>query len=381
MHIVIAPDSFKESADALQVANAVEKGMKTAFPTASFTKVPMADGGEGTVRAVVDATGGQVVSTDVTGPGGSVVTASYGVTGDGTTAVMEMAEAAGIHLTVREHRSPDTATTAGVGDMILDALDRGVRHFVVGIGGSATNDGGAGMLQRLGVSFQDSRGVELPHGGRALLALDRLDTSELDPRLEESRFRIACDVDNPLCGPNGASVVYGPQKGAEEEMITELDRALAQFAAVGEAHGLPDVRYVPGSGAAGGLGAGFLMFLPSSLERGAVIVAEETGLAEQLQHADIVVTGEGGMNHQTVNGKTPVYVAQLSRQVNPDAPVIALCGSISDGYEGVFDEGIDAVFSSLREPASLDELPARAEGDIELAAANIARMLRLSFSS
>ncbi|NJP37559.1 glycerate kinase [Alkalicoccus luteus] len=376
MNIVIASDSYKGSLSSMEAGEACKEGILRVMPEASVTVKPMADGGEGTVTALVDALGGSWHSKAVHDPFGNMTEATYAVSSDGGTAVMEMAEASGIHYSDCVPQSVLRASTYGTGELILDALDQGVREFIVGIGGSATNDAGTGMLRALGVSFLDTQGKELPEGGAALTKLAAIELEGMDVRLKECRFRIACDVENPLTGPNGASAVYGPQKGAGEEEVALLDRALKQFAEVAEDTLKMDLDRPAGAGAAGGLGAAFLGFLPSDLEKGAVIVSDVTNLAESLKEADLVITGEGGINHQTVYGKTPIHVAKLAKELRNDVPVIALCGCIEPGYETVFDGGIDAVFSTVDRPGRLQDLQKTAAENVARTAENVARLMK-----
>ncbi|WP_147804112.1 glycerate kinase [Alkalicoccus halolimnae] len=378
MKIVIAPDSFKETLSAYEVGEAAAAGFKKSLPCAETFICPMADGGEGTVAAMVDATNGSFISADVHDPLGRLIQARYGLSGNNDTAFIEMAEASGIHLVQSIERDVRKASSYGTGELILHALNRGTRNFIIGIGGSATNDGGAGMLQSLGAVFRDKNGFQLHPGGAALAELETIDLTSFDTRISESTFRIACDVENPLTGEYGASAVYGPQKGADAEDIKVLDNALKRFATVGEAAAGVPIDNIAGAGAAGGLGAAFLGFFPAFLEKGAEIVADVVNLEHYLKQADLVVTGEGGINSQTIYGKTPIYVAALSKKLNAGIPVIALCGSITDGYENVFEHGIDAVFSTLSEIAGIEELKQLTPRHISHTAENIGRLVNLS---
>lgn len=379
MKIVVVCDSFKESLSSLAVAEEIEAGFRAVFPALECISLPVADGGEGTVDALVQATAGQFLHHDVTGPMGERVRARYGVLGDGRTAVIEMAAAAGLDLVPRAARDPRIATTFGLGQLILHALDGGCRRFILGLGGSATNDGGAGMAQALGVRFLDENGQELPRGGAALQALARIDASALDTRLAESVFEIACDVDNPLTGEHGASAVFGPQKGATPDMVALLDTALVRFGQALETHGGVSIMTAPGAGAAGGLGAGASVFLGATLRPGVDIVLDALALDTALVGADLVITGEGRLDSQTVRGKTPVGVARLARQHG--VPVIALAGALGAGYEAVYDHGISAVFSVVNRPCLLEEALAEARPNIRGTARNIAALLALSASA
>lgn len=375
LRIVLAPDSFKESLDAKQVCEALEAGFRRVLPDAEYVHVPMADGGEGTVQSLVDATGGEVRTATVTGPLGQPVEASYGVLGDGRTVVLEMAAASGLGLVPPERRDPRAATTRGVGELLLAALDAGARHVVLGVGGSATNDGGAGMAQALGHRLLDASGAELPPGGAALARLDRIESDGVDPRLAGLVVEVACDVTNPLCGPEGASAVYGPQKGADPEAVQELDAALAHFAEVVRRDLGRDVAEVPGAGAAGGLGAGLLAFSGAELRRGVQIVIEQARLAEHVEGAALVVTGEGRMDGQTRFGKTPQGVADVARAAG--VPVVGIAGGLGEGAELLLDEGFTAILPVVDRPAPLDEVLASARPNLERTARQVAALLAL----
>ena len=352
MKIVVAPDSFKGSLTALQAAEAMEQGFRRVFPDAEIEKTPMADGGEGTVQSLVDATDGQLLVERVTDPLGNEIDAEYGILGDGTTAVIEMAAASGLTLVSPSQRNPLLTTTYGTGQLIKAALDRGCRKLIIGIGGSATNDGGAGMAEALGAKLLTSDGEPISPGGGGLGALGTIDLSELDPRLASTVTVVACDVDNPLTGDRGAARVYGPQKGATPEMVETLDANLGHFAAVIQRDTEKVVGEIPGAGAAGGLGAGLIAFLNAELKSGVEIVIDAVQLERQLEGADLVVTGEGEINFQTVFGKTPVGVAKLAKQHG--IPVIAIAGSIAEGAEGVLEAGIDAIVDIVPAPMPLD---------------------------
>lgn len=376
MKVVIVCDSFKESLSSSAVAEEIEAGFRTVFPALDCISLPVADGGEGTVDALVHATAGQFRFHDVTGPMGAPVRARYGVLGDGRTAVIEMAAAAGLDLVPRAVRDPRIATTFGLGQLILHALDGGCRRFILGLGGSATNDGGAGMAQALGVRLLDANGQDLPRGGAALQALATIDTSALDPRLGESVFEIACDVDNPMTGEHGASAVFGPQKGATPEMVALLDAALVRFGEALERISGVGIMTVPGAGAAGGLGAGASVFLGARLRPGVEIVLDALALETVLAGADLVITGEGRLDGQTARGKTPVGVARVARRQG--VPVIALVGALGPGYEAVYDHGISAVFSVVNRPCLLEEALVDARPNIRGTARNIAALLALA---
>ena len=373
MTIVIAPDSFKGSLTALQVAEAMEVGLRRVFPDAAIKKIPMADGGEGTVQSLVDATSGHILTAQVLDPLGNSINAQYGVLGDGVTAVIEMAAASGLTLVPLDKRDPRVTTTYGTGELIRAALAQGCRKLIIGIGGSATNDGGAGMAQALGAKLLTASGEQIEPGGGSLATLSSIDLSKLDPRIAETETVVACDVNNPLTGEQGASHVYGPQKGATPEMIEVLDANLAHFDEIVQRDLGKSVGNVPGAGAAGGLGAGLMAFLEASLKSGIDIVTEATQLSEQFAGADLVITGEGQINFQTVFGKTPVGVAKVAK--THDIPVIAIAGSIADNSDGVYDAGIDAMIDIVPEPMSLETAIENATTLIETAAERAGRMV------
>lgn len=325
MKIVIAPDSFKESLTAKQAAQAIKDGFTQIFTDAECICVPLADGGEGTTETLIDACGGHLHRVEVIGPLGKPCKAKYGILNNGS-AIIEMAEAAGLHLLSEDQRDPRITTTFGVGELILDALDKGIKHILLGIGGSATNDGGAGMLQALGVKLLDKNGNALAFGGGALANLHYIDISKLDSRLTDCRIEVICDVDNPLLGKQGASAIYGPQKGATPKMIDELDNALVHFADTVKLLGFNDCREMAGAGAAGGLGYALKTFLAATLRSGIDSVIEITNLTDKIQGADLIITGEGRMDEQTRFGKVPWGVLQCAHQ--QQIPVIGLAGCL-----------------------------------------------------
>ncbi|ELY2474218.1 glycerate kinase [Cronobacter sakazakii] len=374
--IVIAPDSFKESLSAMDVAKAIEAGFREIYPQAHYVCVPMADGGEGTVEAMVAATGGQIITTPVTAPLGNKVDSFFGLLGDGETAVVEMAAASGLHLVPTAQRDPRITTSYGTGELILAALERGVKAIIIGIGGSATNDGGAGMMQALGARFLDGEGRELAPGGAALARLERLDLSALDPRLAQVSVTAACDVDNPLCGEKGASAVFGPQKGATPAMVTELDAALRRFGEQLEAATGKAIISAPGAGAAGGMGAALLGMLNAELRPGIEIVIESLGLAQAVRDADLVITGEGRLDSQSIHGKTPVGVARVAKQFQ--RPVVAIAGSLTPDYQIVHEHGIDAAFSVIDRIVTLQEALDDAEHNLRVIARNVAALWHLA---
>ena len=410
MKIVIAPDSYKESLSASEVAQAIEKGFREIFPDAQYVSVPVADGGEGTVEAMIAATQGSERHAWVTGPLGEKVNASWGISGDGKTAFIEMAAASGLELVPAEKRDPLVTTSRGTGELILQALESGATNIIIGIGGSATNDAGCGLLQALGVRLLDHDGRDVRPGGAALAEVERVDLSGLDRRLGDVHVIAACDVTNPLTGPEGASAVFGPQKGASREDVTLLDGALrpvssvlaralaAQVpaarngdggkveAAVAESsspghRSRPDHRTRtpiadhPGAGAAGGIGMALLAVLHADFRPGIDLVIEQSGLDAAAQWADIVFTGEGSIDAQTMFGKTPVGVASVAKRHGK--PVIAIAGHVGDGIECLHGRGIDAVFGAAPGAASLDELLRDARANVARTAEQVTRLMRI----
>lgn len=352
MRILIAPQSLKGSLTAAEAGQAIAHGVRLVYQEAEIEIVPVADGGEGTVQALVDATGGKIIQQEVTGPLGEPVPAFFGLLGDGRTAAIEMAACAGLPLVPPGQRNPRLTTTYGVGELILAALDHGSRHFIIGIGGSATNDGGAGMAQALGAALLTNAGTEIARGGAALATLAQISTSNMDPRLQACTIEVACDVTNPLCGPTGASAVYGPQKGATPEMVAELDKALAHYAQIIEQDLGLAVRDIPGAGAAGGLGAGLMAFLHATLRPGAQIVFEAVHLEERVRTADLVITAEGQIDVQTAYGKSVGAVAAIAKRYG--LPVLAFAGSLGDHYQDIYKLGVDAVVALPSSPMTLE---------------------------
>lgn len=374
MKIIVAPDSYKGCMSALGVAQAMERGIRGVFPNAEVRKIPIADGGEGTVEALVSATNGRLKQIEVTGPLGERVTAHWGILGDSQTAVIEMAAASGLPLVPAGKRNPRISTTYGTGELIRAVLDTGLRQIIIGIGGSATNDGGAGMARALGVRFTADDGQELPDGGAALTHLKHIDLDGLDPRLRESKITVACDVDNPLCGPRGASAVFGPQKGATQEMVAELDEALAHFSVIAQKATGRDVAELAGAGAAGGLGAGLMFFTPARLKPGVDIILEAVSFAEVVEGAAFVITGEGHTDFQTAFGKAPVGVAKVAKQFN--IPVFCLSGGLGGGASDVLSQGIDAVMSICDRPLTLDACMRTGTTLIESASERLCRIIK-----
>lgn len=372
MNVLILTDSFKHCLSSLEVAGALEKGILKANPNASVVKVPVADGGEGTVDAFVSATNGRKVNCEVQDPLLRKVTGFYGILPDGT-AVIEMAAASGIEYLTQEERNPLITSTFGVGELILAAIEGGAKNIIVGLGSSATNDGGAGMAKALGYKFLDSDGNELGQGGGALSNLVEIDASEVNPKLEGVKIVAACDVTNPLCGKEGASAVYGPQKGATPEMIPLLDENLNLLSKIIKRDLAKDVLLIPGAGAAGGLGAGIVAFANGELIPGFEIIKDTLSLEEKVQWSDIILTGEGRMDEQTKNGKTPFSVAQLGKKYNKK--VIAFAGSLGRNVEALYNEGFASVFPISPGPLSLEESLEDASTNLNAAAERVFRLL------
>ncbi|MBO8164144.1 MAG: glycerate kinase [Brevibacillus sp.] len=353
MKIVIAPDSFKGSVTAMEAALAIEKGIKKFLADAETVLVPVADGGEGTMDSLVAATGGKKVQAAVTGPLHEPVRAEYGLLGDGRTCVIEMASASGLCLVPPDQRNPMVTTTYGTGELIRKALDDGCRHFILAVGGSATNDGGSGMLQALGMKLLDYSGKSVGFGGGELQRIVTIDDSEWDPRIANATFLIASDVQNPLIGPNGASRVFGPQKGATPEMVEQLENNMHHWADLVQAKTGIRLHDRPGAGAAGGIGGAFQAFFPAEMRRGIDIVIEYTKLVDALNGADLVITGEGQVDFQTASGKTPMGVAEEAKKLG--IPTIVLAGSIGRGIDALYQYGIESVHSIINAPMTLEE--------------------------
>ncbi|WP_312585558.1 glycerate kinase [Atlantibacter sp.] len=376
MKIVIAPDSWKESLTALEVANAIEDGFRQIFPDAEMIKIPMADGGEGTVEAMVAATQGRIVNLSVTGPLGEPVDAFYGLSGNEQQAFIEMAAASGLESVPAARRDPRITTSWGTGELIRHALDAGVRHIIIGLGGSATNDGGAGMVQALGAGLLDAHGEQIAFGGEALRQLERIDLTQLDPRLAECRIEVACDVTNPLTGNDGATAVFGPQKGATPEMVQQLDRALAHYGKVIERDLDKSVMTLQGGGAAGGMGVALYAFCGADLRQGIEIVTQALGLDDAVRAADLVITGEGRIDSQTIHGKVPIGVARVAKRYQ--LPVIGIAGSLTADVEVVYDHGLDAIFSVIPRICTLDDALVNAAENLRMTARNIAAVIKMA---
>ncbi|MFQ5933355.1 MAG: glycerate kinase [Dehalococcoidia bacterium] len=352
MKILVAPQAFKGSLGAFQVCDAIKDGIQKVLPEAEVLISPMADGGDGTLEVLVQGTGGKTISSTVTGPLGQQVEALWGVLGDNRTAVIEMARASGLALVPRDKRNPLITTTYGTGELIRHALDAGNRSFILGVGGSATCDGGAGVAQALGTQLLDAEGRELPTGGKALAHLNRVDVSGMDPRVAESRFQVATDVTNPLCGPEGTATIYGPQKGATPAMVEELDRAMDHYGEVLKRDLGKDIKNVPGAGAAGGLAAGLVAFLNAELRPGVDVVAEVIDFSRRLDGCELVVTGEGQLDGQSTYGKTIMGVGARAKRLN--IPVIAITGGFAPGYQAIYEQGITSIMSITPGPMGLE---------------------------
>lgn len=350
--IIISPDSFKGSLSASEVANAIEEGIKNVFPNCETVKIPISDGGEGTMETLVNALGGEKVKIKVHNPLMRLIEVEYGLVNDGKIAVIEMAIASGLTLLTKEEQNPLLTTTFGTGEIIKDALKKGCRSFLIGIGGSATNDAGTGMLKALGYRFLDKKGAETEGTGKSLLSICTIDESEIIPELKEASFMIACDVNNPFSGPNGAAYVYAPQKGADEQMTNELDKGMENLRKLIETEKKIDLNMVSGAGAAGGLGGGFVAFLNAQLKPGIAMVLEAIDFEKHLQNAELVITGEGKLDTQTGMGKAASGILNVANKNN--IPVIALGGTVED-VENLNKIGFVSAFSIMSRPMSLDE--------------------------
>jgi glycerate kinase len=371
---LLVPDSFKESMTAQQACAAMERGITEALPDANCIKIPMADGGEGAMQTLLSALGGERFTAEVTGPLGEKVMASYAISGDGATGLLELASASGLELVPPAQRNPLITTTYGTGELIRILLARGVKKLIIGIGGSATNDGGAGIAQALGVQFFDADGNSIGFGGGELAKIDRMDTSGLITHVHQVEIEIACDVNNPLTGTNGASAVYGPQKGASAEMVEQLGKNLEHYARKIREFTGRDIEFVPSSGAAGGAGAGLMAFLNARLEKGIDLMMKYTRLEEKIKQADYIFTGEGSIDAQTMNGKTISGIVQLANKYHK--PVIAFAGKVADS-EALFDAGITAVFGIVPGVMPLEEALKSGAANLEQAARNVAKIIAI----
>lgn len=370
MKILVAPDSFKGSLSSKEVLEAISEGIRRAID-AEIVGVPIADGGEGTVDALIASLGGRIVDVDVVGPLGNVVKSFFGILNDGT-AVIEMAASSGLSLLQDNMKNPLITTTYGVGQLIKESLDKGCRKFIIGLGGSATNDGGAGMVQALGVKLLDEDGKDIPYGGGNLYKLKKVDISSIDKRVYESSFIVASDVVNPLCGENGASYVYGPQKGATKEMVKILDNNLRHYASVVKETLGKDFSDVPGAGAAGGLGFSLMAFLNAKIRSGIDIVMEASNIDEKIKSCDIVITGEGNTDFQTAYGKAPAGIARIAKKYGK--PVVVLSGGLGKNYKDLYDVGVTSMFSIVDKPMTLQEAMINAKKLISDRAEDIIRI-------
>ena len=375
MKILIAPQTFKGSISALDAATAMSEGVRRIMPDAEVAIVPVADGGDGTLETLIEGSGGRIHRIEVTGPLGERRHAEWGAMGDGVTAVIEMARTSGLALVPDEKRNPLITTTYGLGEAMRQAVEAGYKRFIIGIGGSATNDAGAGMAQALGISLIDSADNDLAFGGAALADLHRIDMSGLDSGIAECEFMVACDVNNPLTGPTGASAIYGPQKGATAEMIEELDAALTHFAEIVRRDIGVEISGVPGSGAAGGLGGGLIAFVNGQLRAGVDIVLDTVRLDDYLIGCDLVITGEGSMDHSTIYNKAPVGVAERAKRQG--IPVVGISGSLGRGFQDVHEHGIDALAAITPGPMTLGEASTRSSELITDATEQVMRLLKV----
>lgn len=374
MKIVIAPDSFKGSNSSIAVALRIEAGIKKVFPDADIVKIPIADGGEGTVEAMIHGAGGEFHRAEVTGPMGNTVTAIYGILSNGI-GVIEMAAASGLPLVPEDKRNPMKATTYGVGELIFAVLERGCTTIVIGLGGSATNDGGFGMAQALGVLFTDENGEKLGLGADSISRLAKVDISRIDSRIANTKIIIASDVNSPLCGPKGASYIFGPQKGADESMVKELDKALEHFSNTIKSQLRIDLAETPGAGAAGGLGYGLMAFCGAQMKTGIETVMDSVEIDKHLANCDLVITGEGKIDGQSVFGKVPVGVAGRAKKY--DLPVLAIVGDIGAGADAVYAYGVDSIMSSVNKAMPLADAIANGGDLLEEAAERAMRILQI----
>jgi glycerate kinase len=375
MKIVVAPDSFKGSLTAIEVSVAIEQGIREVFPEAEVIKIPMADGGEGTVQCLVNATGGKILEEKVIGPLGDEVLAFYGILGDRKTAIVEMAAASGLTLVPENKRNPLITTTYGTGQLIKAVLNQGCRKMIIGIGGSATNDGGAGMVQALGVKLLDQEGKEVGFGGGELKKIVKIDISCMDNRLSDTKVLVASDVNNPLCGPQGASRIYGPQKGATPEIIEELDKSLSYFAELIKRDLNKEVKDIPGAGAAGGLGAGLMAFLNAELRSGIEIIIEIVKIEQIIRESDLLITGEGRIDAQSVFGKVPFGLGKMAKKYN--VPVIAIVGEIGEGFSQIYEYGINSIMSIISKAISIDEAMQMSKSLLKDATERMMRIIKI----
>ncbi|XMB85518.1 glycerate kinase [Mycoplasmatota bacterium WC44] len=376
MKIVIASDSYKGSLSSKRVGDTIKEAFLESIPTADINVVPIGDGGEGTVEALIDATSGKIIDLVVESPLRKPAKSSYGISGDGKTAFIEMASASGINLVAATDRNPLISTTYGTGEMILDSLNKGVEKIIIGIGGSATNDGGIGMANTLGVKFLDDSGTPIEPNNKGIENLHQIDMSSLDIRLKDVEIIVACDVNNPLTGKNGASYIYGPQKGANKAMVEIMDKNLEKLALIISRDINKDVDNIPGAGAAGGLGAGLLAFLDGKLESGIDIVLDYLDFDKTIENADLIITGEGCLDHQTVMNKAPIGVARRAKRQN--IKVIGISAVFGNEVDVVLDNGIDAIFSIMNQVIDLEEAVKNTSENLYLTAKNISNLIKIS---
>lgn len=375
MNILIAPDSYKDSLTSVEVCKYIKKGINNYKKIHEIKLLPLADGGEGTVKAIVNATGGRIINKEVTGPLGNKVKAHFGIINNNKTAVIEMASASGLPLISIEKRDPSTTTTYGTGELIKEVLDYEVEEIIIGIGGSATNDAGVGMAQALGIKFLNENDEEIGFGGQKLKNIKKISKKSIDKRIKDVDIKVACDVNNPLYGPNGAAYVYAPQKGADQKMVKMLDNNLKYFNDIVQQELDINLNKIKGAGAAGGLGAGLVAFLDAKLHNGIDLILDLVNFDYHLEDVDLVITGEGMLDGQSINGKTPVGVARRAKKYNK--PVIAIAGSIGKDVDKVLDEGIDSYFSIIDKPDSLNSIMKRSKELLITTSEQIIRSLTL----
>jgi len=376
MNIIIAPDSFKETLEAKEVAACIEKSLQKVFPNANIEKIPLADGGEGTVKTLIESNKGQLITLEVQDPLGRDISSYYGIIDNGTTAIIEMATASGLELLKEKEKNPLKTSTYGFGQLIDHALKKDVKKFILGLGGSATNDAGIGMLQALGTKFFDKNNQEIANPVKEINQIVAIDISNLVKKFKNTTINVACDVKNPLCGEDGASYIFGKQKGANKEMIKELDNKLSYFADLCEKTFNKSTQNIEGAGAAGGLGFALVTFLNANLQSGIELIMESVNLEEKIKVADLVITGEGKMDKQSIQGKTPIGVAKLAKKY--DKKVIAIAGCLDDGYEIVLEHGVDAVFSCTAKSEYFETIKKNASKNLELTTLNIANLLNIN---
>ena len=375
MKILVAPDSFKESLSAIQVAEAISKGVLKIIPNAEIIKTPISDGGEGLLDALVNDKNGKIITVKVYDPLYRSIAAEYGILNEGTTAVIEMAKASGLELLKEQEKNPDITSSYGTGQLILDALDRGCQKIIIGIGGSATNDGGMGMVKALGGKFINKEGIELTEGGGALGELSSIDLTNFDKRISNCKIVVACDVTNKLTGENGASFVYGAQKGGSKEQLGFLDKNLQHYAAIIRNHLGIEIENINGAGAGGGMGAGLIAFLNAELKSGIDLILETLEIKKHIKNIDLIITGEGEIDKQTLQGKTILGIAALAKEYY--VPVIAITGKIGDNIDEIYKLGITSIFSIVNKPMKLEEAINDVEYLIQSCIETIIRTIKL----